>query len=194
MAVWRISSHLPSRHIDAASTHHPSPACGADGRSAGATTADHRCGVARGSGDGSRSSSALWPPCAAAVVAAHAARFPGTRPWGWWEWTAPEPRKLLHGAHGCPARDRVIAERQGRLYYGAPGVYCCPQCWQEVYESQTRYLRRVALLLPEETALVPVGLPGCDVWYAQRYPDLTPALSLEACQALWRQLTGPATA
>jgi hypothetical protein len=126
----------------------------------------------------------LWELMANRLVAAHAAHYPGSRPWGWWEWSSPEPLRLLSGAHRC---DRATRTGLQELYYGQPRYFCCPLCFEEGYESQTRYLRRLKLLLPVESERVPTGLDACDRWYERTYPDiLHPGLTTEECRQLAR--------
>jgi hypothetical protein len=64
---------------------------------------------------------------------------PGSRPWGWWEYEAPEPRR--------PAQPAPVAA--GRLFYGLPRY---GTSWD--YESEESYLRRLELLTPEEEGAI----------------------------------------
>lgn len=68
--------------------------------------------------------------------------FPwGTRPWAWWEFDAPEPRRLLAG-------DPALA-LQGELWFGIPNHYTSVQAHASLtFESQPDYLTRLNLLVP----------------------------------------------
>jgi hypothetical protein len=126
-----------------------------------------------------------WAQLRDAILAWHITECPGSRPWGWWHCEAPEPRQLLTGTpHVCAPRVR----HQQQLYFGMPHVFGCPRCWEEVYESQARYLVRLHLLTPLEAARVPPDLDQADQWFTQCYGSIdeapTPAGGLEACRAL----------
>ena len=113
-----------------------------------------------------------WASVRDELLRRYAEACPGNRPWAWWLLEAPMPRQCLQGGHICLQRDRILQqEKNGNLYYGRPGVYACPACWQEVYESQARYLRRHQLLLPPEEGVVPLTLAACDVWAARQSTD-----------------------
>jgi hypothetical protein len=106
---------------------------------------------------------AVWREHAAAVVAHHIRTRPGSRPYRWWEFDAPEPRCRLGGVgsglHECSAYALVLA-------YGLPaywrrhgdfmGTRDLDQ-WPPIdpanppaYESEAAYLRRLGLLLKGE--------------------------------------------
>jgi hypothetical protein len=68
----------------------------------------------------------------------------GCRPWAWWEFDAPEPRRLLSG-------DPAGAMPERGLWFGVPGFYRSIEAHNTlVYENQADYLRRLGLLLPGE--------------------------------------------
>jgi hypothetical protein len=116
-----------------------------------------------------------WQSVRQPLLAWYAETVPGCRPWAWWICDASAPRQCLAGQHVCPGRDEYITQHhRGRLYYGTPGVYACFQCWEECYESQARYLRRLALLLPQEEVKVPQDLADCDAWWQQHYAEAHP--------------------
>ena len=113
-----------------------------------------------------------WASVRQPVLALYTQRCPGCRPWAWWVCDAPEGRECLDGAHDARRRDSYITRHhEGRLWYGRPGVYACPQCWVERYENQSRYLRRLELLLPAEEPVIPQDLAACDAWALERYED-----------------------
>jgi hypothetical protein len=100
----------------------------------------------------------VWAEHAEAVVTHHVKRRPGTRPLRWWQFDAPEPRRRLGGI-GTP-----LHECSGCI---APFEYGVPSAWRvhgdfftsgiEIdpddpprYESESKYLLRLGLLLPGE--------------------------------------------
>jgi hypothetical protein len=110
-----------------------------------------------------------WQQVGASLLAWHVEECPGSRPWAWWRFEAPEPRRLYTGkGHVCPVRQRHGAHAD---YFGAPHVYGCTECFIKRYESQAAYLRRMKLLLPQEDALIPQGLAACDRWWRGQYGD-----------------------
>ncbi len=137
-----------------------------------------------------------WDSVRVSLLSLYARRVPGCRPWAWWLLEAPEPRQCLDGQHDCPARDEHSARFPDRcLCYGRPGVYACPQCWDEQYESQPRYLRRLGLLLPAEEPIIPTNLAACDAWALERYEDdaVDPweaGMALEGSETLLIELGG----
>ena len=82
----------------------------------------------------------------------------GTRPWAWWEYEAPEHRKMV--AYG-PTKDAGLktflkdCDRRHGLPSNSRGItsyetFCA---WQEAfYETQAAYLARLGLLTTEEQA------------------------------------------
>jgi len=96
----------------------------------------------------------LWMEHGEEITGAWSAADPGTRPWGWWQWVAREPRICLEGAayvwpHPGPG------EWVWKMEFGLPGR---PQARKPgasparlVFESEATYLQRLALLRPGET-------------------------------------------
>jgi hypothetical protein len=41
--------------------------------------------------------SAAWEELREELIAEQVAETPGTRPWAWWKWDAPEPRRVITG-------------------------------------------------------------------------------------------------
>ena len=73
---------------------------------------------------------------------------PGTRPWGWWQYDAPEPRRRITG--------------QGEPAEGSPLAFGIPTRWRSIdpddpprYETERAYLERLDLLTPADTASPP---------------------------------------
>jgi hypothetical protein len=81
-----------------------------------------------------------WAMLGDELLAEHIAKKPGSRPFGWWAFAAPEPRRQVHDGpeaigpadwYGCPS-----------LFKGMPP--------SDMYESETAYLRRLDLLTQDE--------------------------------------------
>jgi hypothetical protein len=66
---------------------------------------------------------------------------PGTRPWGWWAFEAPEPRRLISG-RCTPLTDR--------LHEGIPALYNFDSANPPEWECQADYLERLGLLTDSE--------------------------------------------
>lgn len=105
----------------------------------------------------------LWELAREAMVEAWAAKHPGTRPWAWWRWDAPEPRRRVGGT-GTPAHEVLahlpwhqlgipvswITPREVEFYgTGFHGVAVDPDD-PPAFESQGEYLKRHGLLLDGE--------------------------------------------
>jgi hypothetical protein len=68
----------------------------------------------------------------------------GCRPWAWWKYEAPEPRRLLSG-------DPAHATMDGERWFGVPMLYHSAEAHTSmIFETQAAYLRRLGLLLPGE--------------------------------------------
>jgi hypothetical protein len=122
-----------------------------------------------------------WEHVRETLLAWHITHCPGSRPWAWWQLEAPAPRQLVHGMpHTCAPR-----QQHPQWWYGVPRVYGCARCWDEAYESQARYLRRVGRLTPQDAAVVPAALAACDVWFTTHYPETDhPTPGMTALRAL----------
>lgn len=72
----------------------------------------------------------LWESVQGPFLAGHVERRPGTRPWAWWEFDAPEPRRMLEGS---PERISPAAV----TWMGAPSAHAC------AFESSIGYLDRI---------------------------------------------------
>jgi hypothetical protein len=104
--------------------------------------------------DDTESMTNYWQAHGSTIVAEHAVKCPGTRPWGWWVWECPDvPRKIIN-----PAPDEVERHwRSSRTFRGAfipfsnilhghgPKDEFVP--WLESEES---YLERTGFLSVEE--------------------------------------------
>jgi len=76
---------------------------------------------------------------------------PGTRPWAWWIYTAPEPRQQLEGP-GVPVWERYPAVMQ-QYTFGLPSIVGGPA----TFESEAAYVRRLDLWEPRERGRVPAS-------------------------------------
>ena len=106
------------------------------------------------------------------LLSLHVSKLPGTRPWAWWVFDAPEPRQCIEGEHDCPRRDESMLRDNKTTYFGRSPIYACPQCWEECHETQTAYLFRLNLLTPEEREIIPD-----DYWWP--YEEDHQTLSME---------------
>lgn len=95
--------------------------------------------------------------------------YPGTRPWAWWRYDAPERRHCTNGVHPFDDPDRQakvdeVAAQPGThpryaqdavaLDCGTPNMVIVLADWHAEFESQEDYLRRLGLLSEaEESAL-----------------------------------------
>ena len=91
---------------------------------------------------------------------------PGTRPYSWWLYDSPEPRRRIDGRlhpfddperpdrieiiAGQPGTIPGYAERMAETYYGLPACKF-PEDFGD-YETEYDYLRRLGLLAANETA------------------------------------------
>ncbi len=110
-----------------------------------------------------------WTLVRDAMTREHARRRPGTRPWAWWTFDAPEPRRLIDGTP-----DRVSPAAV--TWLGMPSAHAC------TYESEAAYLRRLGLLLPGEPpdATDPAQPPDAGTRYAHDVVNHR----VPACQAI----------
>jgi hypothetical protein len=77
-----------------------------------------------------------WEQLRDELLAEHVAEHPGSRPWAWWRWDAPEPRRQV---------------RPGPEPIGPPTWYGMPARYRgippdDMYESERAYLTRLNLL------------------------------------------------
>lgn len=86
-----------------------------------------------------------WEQLRDALLKEWTSAHPGSRPWAWWRWDAPEPRRLLSA--GGPG------EGPSSMWYGTPVSHGSMGPVGE-YEGQTAYLCRLKLLLPGERCRV----------------------------------------
>jgi hypothetical protein len=79
---------------------------------------------------------AAWDMLAEELLAEHIAERPGSRPWGWWRWSAPSPRRQIRPG---PA---TVGEA---VWFGRPAIYKgIPPA--DMFEDERSYLARLNLL------------------------------------------------
>jgi hypothetical protein len=83
---------------------------------------------------------AVWSELRDELLAEHVREHPGSRPWAWWYWEAPESRQQV--ADGPSAVGKETWFGMPRCYDGVPP--------DGMYESEAAYLERLGLLNKEE--------------------------------------------
>jgi hypothetical protein len=108
-----------------------------------------------------------WEASRAELLREWIGRHPGTRPWAWWAYDAPEGgrRRRLNGVHpfDCPKRRAHVnkiakqpdaapdyLEQMHKLSFGVPNAYCVEDDWKAEYESEADFLKRYGLLTSAE--------------------------------------------
>jgi hypothetical protein len=92
---------------------------------------------------------------------------PGTRPWAWWEFDAPELLRRVDGKpHPLENPERIAhlekmeaewpgyKERTGKLYFGKTACLFLPDDFEAQYEATFDLLKRHDMLLPGELEMV----------------------------------------
>ena len=133
-----------------------------------------------------------WQRWGTGLLALHIQHHPGTRPAGWWQHEAPEPRRMV--AYG-PTKDpklRAFLKTCPRRW-GLPantkdvgGTYASPfsSFMEAFYETQGAYLTRLQLLTPAEHAS---DFPYYErVQFMHAHEDDCPRLSLETIKQ-WQE-------
>lgn len=125
----------------------------------------------------------FWDTHKQTVLAEHIKQKPGSRPFRWWQFDAPEPRQRLGGVGGVPIWERLAV----KPYYemGVPASWIMPADLQihklsvqdavdlrdpPVFESEAVYIRRLGLLAKEEQHL------DEELFQPVRVTDILPAL------------------
>jgi hypothetical protein len=80
---------------------------------------------------------------------------PGSRPWAWWKFEAPEPRRQLV-RYVDPVDGTELVGIGPADWYGTPSKFN-GRPPAGMYESEVAYLRRLGLLQPEELKLYAEG-------------------------------------
>jgi len=83
-----------------------------------------------------------WQALGESITEAYVREHPGTRPWAWWRWDAPEPRQQV--ADGPEPIGSAVWFGMPACYKGIPA--------EGMYESEPDYLRRLGLLIEAERA------------------------------------------
>ena len=107
----------------------------------------------------------LWAEYGDAIVAEWISHSPGSRPWAWWKYTAPEPRRRLGGT------GMAVSEKYpGVAPLWAYGLPIGWECGAPIFETQAAYLKRLGLLLPGERSPIhePHPVPDAPLHYKMR--------------------------
>lgn len=109
---------------------------------------------------------AAWKAFRVELLREWVAEHPGTRPWAWWRFDAPELRRRVDGRRH-PFFSAKRAERVARLItrpdaaddlreqlnstsFGVPCAHVCVDDAQALYETEHDFLARHDMLLPGE--------------------------------------------
>jgi hypothetical protein len=91
-----------------------------------------------------------WKRWREPLLAEWIARRPGTRPWAWWRYDAPEPERRRLGGKGIEMCEQYLG-------YTRAFDFGIPRYWHQIdpaqpplYESEAAYLQRHNLLTPSE--------------------------------------------
>lgn len=89
------------------------------------------------------------------LLAEFIARNPGSRPWAWWIWEAPQARRRRLGGTGT-----ALAGTE-RTWMGTPGGYQADYAVTDppAYETELKFLQRHGLLSSSELRALAAG--GC---------------------------------
>jgi len=92
-----------------------------------------------------------WQALRGELLPAFVDKYPGTRPWAWWEFEASEPRRRLGGKGLASIDDPKAPEWAKKMSFGVPTVFTWLD-WQDwpQYESEREYLARHNLLTKKE--------------------------------------------
>jgi hypothetical protein len=145
-----------------------------------------------------KTTSELWQQFGADVLAWWIKENPGTRPWCWWKFAAPEPRRRVGGVgvtdreacgqgvyiadYGLPDSEGWMMEKRF-LPQSESGLPVFDPDDPPQFESQAAYLKRLALFEPGEEkrpkpdAFTPVCVSPSLLRYGRRRherPDLAP--------------------
>ncbi len=110
-----------------------------------------------------------WERMGEDILGGHILQHPCTRPWAWWHFDAPEPRRMVGDPQdvGLEPHDvRFPARRyKWKLYFGMPhGFRILGTCvvsgfglkpdddarFESLFEKQAVFLERLGLMMPEE--------------------------------------------
>lgn len=90
-----------------------------------------------------------WDELGEGITADWLAERPGTRPWGWWRWSAPEPRRVVAGReHPESGYPPWLPGCERQFYFGRPTPIHPKDTAQ--YEDEVDYLDRLGLLTEDE--------------------------------------------
>jgi|CXWL01.1.fsa_nt_gi hypothetical protein len=78
---------------------------------------------------------------------------PGTRLWAWWQFDAPESRRLMSGPGASAINDPTALPWSKRLEFGKPVVFRTEDELRSVWEPEADYLERLGLMTEHEVLL-----------------------------------------
>lgn len=126
-----------------------------------------------------------WQDLHEVLMQLHLQYHPLSRPWGWWQHTAPERRQRLNGRHPFDDVPASIPEKHQTLFFGLPNYLRSEDHFSATYETQSHYLTRLNLLTKDE--VLAVALQG-DEGEVRPIDDDQPTLSLEVLRQWWEAL------
>lgn len=109
-----------------------------------------------------------WEKMREEILAEYISQHPGTRPWAWWHFEAPEPRRMVGDPKEVglePDDSPPDRSYKWKLYFGMPRNFrFLTKCivsgfglnsendarFESLFETQAAYLERLGLLMPEE--------------------------------------------
>ena len=112
--------------------------------------------------EGDEAGRRVWESCRDTFLPAWIAKRPGTRPWAWWRWEAPERRRRIDGGMHQFDVPSYIAEAKRikrdhpegvdlmATTFGLPRYSGKNTDWTAEYETEFDYLQRLNLLAPGE--------------------------------------------
>lgn len=96
-----------------------------------------------------------WSEHRAEILAAFTAQNPGARPWAWWKFDAPEPRRRVRcgGVRVMPDSMTALTGPDFPPSFGLPSAWICRKSDVENrFETQTEFLVRLKMLTAREAA------------------------------------------
>jgi hypothetical protein len=93
-----------------------------------------------------------WEQLANVVLPQHIADRPGSRPWAWWRWDAPGPRRFVVDMKDWEPVGKPTWYGRWTLFQPTTDTATIDtllRC-EDLYETEFNYLRRHRLLTPEE--------------------------------------------
>lgn len=114
----------------------------------------------------------VWDSVKKGLLAHWIRHHPGTRPWAWWQFEAPEKhRRILSGpGYRSLAPDSPCCETMKRtaIRFGVCALLGPEAEWKNICESEWAYLKRLGLLTEEEKKIPASEFPTTnedEVWH-----------------------------